>query len=215
MNRTFFACLVLALVLCTAVGAQSDSRAMEDADALYRSGKYAEAATAFEQITIAEPANETAWRQWGNSLWEIGETRRAIEALQEADRLLSGVSKMQAGVRFCIGRAWARLGERDRAFEWLDQAMQSGFPSFQQFSTDRDLSKLSDDPRYWKIYAQLYARTPPAVSSKVGRGGKSFHGEGQKNTDFSYRQDVVHSFRLRGNNHVVLDLGKGRDALLR
>jgi tetratricopeptide (TPR) repeat protein len=197
MKQIYFACPLLVLVLCTIVRAQGDSRAMQDAAALYRSGKYAESAKAYEQITKADPGNGAAWSQWGNSLWEIGETRRAIEVLQTADGLLSGASQMQAGVRFRIGQAWARLDERERAFEWLDRAMQSGFPSFQLFSADPDLSKLSDDPRYWKMYARLYARTPASVSDEYRAGGKAFHGEGQRYTDFSYGQDaIVDSFKI-------------------
>jgi tetratricopeptide (TPR) repeat protein len=190
MKQIYFACPLLVLVLCTVARAQGESRAMQDAAALFRSGRYAEAAKAYEQITKTDPGNGTAWHQWGNSLWEIGETRRAIEIFQTADGLLSGASTRQAGVRFRLGQAWARLDERERAFEWLDRAMQSGFLSFELFSADRDLSKLANDPRYWKIYARLYARTPPSVSDEYRAGGKSFHGQGQKD-NFSYGQDAI------------------------
>ena len=218
MQRTFFACSVLALVLCTAIRAQSDSPAMQDAAELYRAGKYAEAAKAYEQITQAEPGNGAAWRQWGNSLWEIGETRRAIDVLQKADDLLSGKPMLQAGVRFRVGRAWARLGERERAFEWLDRAMESGFPNFQLFSTDRDVSKLSDDPRYWKIYAHLYAQTQSPVSDRYGLGGRAFHGEGKNGPQPSFEVagrggpgDEADLLRKRRAGPRVLQLRSGTD----
>jgi peptidase M23-like protein/tetratricopeptide repeat protein len=164
MRRIILTSLVMALWLPALAPAQSESPAMHDALALYRAGKFAEAAKAYETVTRQEPDNGTAWYQWGQSLWEIGETARAVEVLQKADPLLSAMPMMQAGVRFRVGRAYARLKEREKAFEWLGRAMDSGFPNFQLFSTDPDVATLKGDPRYQKIYDQLYALTQPSVN---------------------------------------------------
>ncbi|HEV8336682.1 MAG TPA: tetratricopeptide repeat protein [Candidatus Polarisedimenticolia bacterium] len=123
MRRIILASLAAALLWPALARAQSESPAMRDAAALYRAGRFAEAAKAYETVTSQEPDNGTAWYQWGQSLWEIGETARALEALQKADPLLAGMPMMQAGVRFRIGRAYARLKEREKAFEWLGRSM--------------------------------------------------------------------------------------------
>ncbi len=163
--KRFVMTLVVLMLLGTAwVPAQTDSQAMRDAAALYKAGKYAEAAKAYEAVTGQEPDNGTAFYQWGLSLWETGDAARAIEVLKKADPLLAGMPMMQAGVRFRIGRAYARLKDREKAFEWLGRAMESGFPNYTLFSTDPDITTLKGDPRYQKIYDQLYQLTLPSVN---------------------------------------------------
>jgi|GEM_PF-687074 Membrane proteins related to metalloendopeptidases len=152
------------LLLLTTLEIHPESSAMEEARALFQAHKYAEAAKAYEAITQAEPDNGSAWYQWGLSLWEMGETTRAIDILQKADPLLAATPLMQAGVRFRVGRAYARLGDREKAFDWIDRAMRSGFPNFQLFSTDPDIGTLKDDARYKKVYEQLEALTKPMVN---------------------------------------------------
>ena len=164
MRRFILTLAVVVLLLPGGGLAQSDSQAMRDAAALYKAGKYAEAAKAYETVTSQEPDNGTAYYQWGLSLWEMGEAPRAIEILKKADPLLSGMPMMQSGVRFRIGRAYARLKDRDKAFEWLDRALESGFPNYTLFSTDPDVATLKDDPRYQRIHDQLYQLTLPSVN---------------------------------------------------
>jgi murein DD-endopeptidase len=164
MRRIIQTWIVMTLLLPAWVLAQSDSQAMRDASALYKAGRYVEAAKAYEVVTKQEPDNGTAWYQWGQSLWETGETARAIEVLKKADPLLAGMQMMQSGVRFRIGRAYARLKDREQAFEWLGKALEIGFPNYQLFSTDPDVSTLKDDPRYRKMYDQLYQLTLPSVN---------------------------------------------------
>jgi len=164
MRRMIRTWILMTLVLPAWVFAQSESQAMRDAAALYHAGRFADAAKAYEVVTGQEPDNGTAWYQWGLSLWELGETSSAIEVLKKADPLLAGTPMMQAGVRFRIGRAYARLKNPEKAFEWFDRAMESGFPNYQLFSTDPDVSTLKDDPRYRKIHDQLYQLTLPSVN---------------------------------------------------
>ena len=164
MRRSVRKWVIAALLLPAWAFGQTESQGMRDAAALFRAGHFAEAAKAYEAVTVQEPDNGTAWYQWGQSLWELGETARAIEVLQKADPLLAGMPMMQAGVRFRIGRAYARLKDREQAFAWLGRALESGFPNYQLFSTDPDVSTLKDDPRYQKMHDQLYRLTQPSVN---------------------------------------------------
>ena len=47
-----------------------------------------------------------------------------------------------------IARVYARLGERDRAFDWLEKAYAEHSPSLSDLKVDPMLEGLRSDPRY-------------------------------------------------------------------
>ncbi len=53
---------------------------------------------------------------------------------------------------------YARLSEKDRAFEWLDRAMDPGFTSSDQIRHDDDLDSLRGDPRYRQAVERAKAK---------------------------------------------------------
>jgi len=51
--------------------------------------------------------------------------------------------------------AHARLGQKDKAFENLDKAIQAGFNNRQLLTTDDDLASLRDDARYTQLLGRI------------------------------------------------------------
>jgi dienelactone hydrolase len=50
------------------------------------------------------------------------------------------------------------LGDRDKAFEWLDRAVEIGFADYGLLKSDPDLSNLRGDPRFAKVLERVGAQ---------------------------------------------------------
>ena len=65
----------------------------------------------------------------------------------------------------------ALRGEPDRAFEWLDRAVEYGDPGLSEIQADADLfANLADDPR-WPPFLERIGRSPAqlaAIEFEVG-----------------------------------------------
>jgi hypothetical protein len=49
------------------------------------------------------------------------------------------------------------LGDRDKAFQWLDRAIEVGFADFGLLKSDSDLSNLRGDPRFVGVLERVGA----------------------------------------------------------
>jgi tetratricopeptide (TPR) repeat protein len=90
------------------------------ARALYREGKYREAAEAYELATKRNATDAAAFAGLGASLLATGDLRKAIAAYQQAVRLEPGVSGFQAA----LGRAYLKNGDRSRARAAYSKALE-------------------------------------------------------------------------------------------
>lgn len=127
---------------------QSPSSAMSEAEALFQAQKFTEAARAFAALTKAEPANGRAWLRLGGSLHALGQYAQAVGALERAVEILRGPVAM-----YNLASAYARLNNKEKAFEWLTKALNAGFPQPGLLLTDADLASLRDDPGFREALA--------------------------------------------------------------
>jgi Flp pilus assembly protein TadD len=74
-----------------------------------------------------------------------------VKAFEQGHR--EGVSAYNAAC------AYARNGEPDRAFEWLDRAMAAGFDLHGYLGRDEDLESLESDPRFADLRKKARERT--------------------------------------------------------
>jgi Ca-activated chloride channel family protein len=71
---------------------------LDDADALYRSGRYSEASDIFADMTSREPANVEAWQRLGASRYKLNDWDGAARAFDTATQIGGGVeSQYNAG----------------------------------------------------------------------------------------------------------------------
>jgi hypothetical protein len=146
------------------VQAQSAVAAMSEAEALYQAQQWAEAARAFETLTKAEPANGRAWLRLGTALQQLKRFEQAVVALQRAVEILRGPVAM-----YNLACAYARLNNKDKAFEWLNNALNAGFPQVSLLSQDADLASLRDDPRFKETLALGERLTKPCLYAGANR----------------------------------------------
>src|SRR5258705_384964 len=55
-------------------------------------------------------------------------------------------------------RAYARLGDPDNAFAWLERALNLGYDRLDYLSADPDLASLRKDPRFTKLLDERRAQ---------------------------------------------------------
>jgi Zn-dependent protease len=100
-------------------------------------------------------------------------TARSLDVLREAqylahirgdvrDAALIGEQIVQqypqaadAWVMYNTACSWARAGDVERAFMWLNRAVDSGWSDLSQLSSDHDLATLWNDPRFHQLRARL------------------------------------------------------------
>lgn len=118
-----------------------------------RVGEAREAATRFEQYLKAHPGSGRAWSNLGFVSLAAEEPKEAARAFGKALEL--GYRK--APTMYNLACAHAQLKERDKAFEWLDRAIDAGYADADHMEDDDDLWNLRRDPRFKKAVEKARA----------------------------------------------------------
>jgi tetratricopeptide (TPR) repeat protein len=142
----------IALAVCAVVlvlpGQQASAQqAMQEARKLFNQSSWPEAEQAFKAITESQPKNGTAWLFLGATQHNQNKFKDAIRSFEKADA--TGVG--QARARFNIARSYARLGNIDDSFAWLEKATGAGFNQMQALQSNSDLKDLRGDQRFAQI----------------------------------------------------------------
>jgi TolB-like protein/DNA-binding winged helix-turn-helix (wHTH) protein/Tfp pilus assembly protein PilF len=77
------------------------------------------------------------------------------EALRMADGLKRLWKQRDPDAAYELARAYAGLGDRDRALEWLDKAYQERYPSVRVVRIDPQLDGLRSDPRFQDLLRRM------------------------------------------------------------
>jgi hypothetical protein len=54
-----------------------------------------------------------------------------------------------------IAAVYVRLGDRDKAFEWLDKAYEARSPYLLALKVDRQWNPIRNDPRFARLVRQI------------------------------------------------------------
>jgi tetratricopeptide (TPR) repeat protein len=140
--------ILFTLLTAPANVAGQNATTSQTADALYSAQKWTEAAVAYDTITKSEPQNARAWYRLGFALHSLGQFDKAVPAFEHAVAINHNPFAM-----YNLACAYARAGNKDRAFEWLTQSLNAGFPNPSQVNSDTDLAGLRDDARFKEVAA--------------------------------------------------------------
>jgi tetratricopeptide (TPR) repeat protein len=137
--------LLLILLLAVSLEAQPQppSTAMAEANKLFQTQKWVESVAAFEAVTKAEPANPRAFYFMGLSLYALGKYEEAAAPFQKAIEIGHNPQPM-----YDLARTYARLNQKDKAFEWIDKSLTANLPNPRRIANDPELVSLRDDPRF-------------------------------------------------------------------
>lgn len=135
---------------------QTPSQAMQEAEALYKAENWPDAMKAYEAITKSEPGNGLAWLRLGSTLHSLSRYEEAIRASLRALKILKGPVAM-----FNLARSYARIKDKDRAFDWLGKAVEAGFFMADRIRANEDLAGLREDPRFQEVLLKSDKKTRP------------------------------------------------------
>lgn len=103
------------------------------------------------QLTEVAPENESGWFWLGLGLHSAGRHQEAIAAHEKA----ATFPRVGAVAAYNAGCAHALVGDQDKAFDWLNKSVETGFRDAAQFASDSDLASLRDDPRYQELMQKI------------------------------------------------------------
>jgi len=98
--------------------------------------------------------------------------------------------------------AWARAGNRDEAFRWLEKASAEGFRSTAHIPDDEDLASLQSDPRLPEILARL-GKLEVEAARKSPEGEKAV-----RRFDELTRSAPENGEKLYANGKEMLKIGR-------
>lgn len=104
-----------------------------------------------EGIARRVPDDHRVLRPLGDLYTQVG---RYADGLA-VDRRLVSLCPDDAEVWYNLGCSLALVGDRDQAFDTLDQAVRHGYHDADWMSRDEDLATLRDDPRFTSLIARL------------------------------------------------------------
>ena len=133
------------------LAAQSQEGLASKAQAHYQAQQWAEAAAAYQQIIKQNPNDPVAWHRLGTSQIYLRQLPEAIKSLEQAIKVGGG-----AALDFYnLACAFALSGQKEKALDNLEKAINAGFTDRQQYQTDSDLDSLRETERFKELLKRL------------------------------------------------------------
>jgi tetratricopeptide (TPR) repeat protein len=150
--------IITFLVSYLAAAAQTPppSPEAQAAQALWQAQKWDESVKAYQSLTKNEPNNGIAWLRLGSSLLSLNKFNEAAMPLEKAGEILKGPNAYYA-----LGEVYARLNDKEKAFEYLNKAAGVGFAQFNRFENDPHLAGIRDDPRFKALFESVEKNARP------------------------------------------------------
>ncbi len=143
---------------------QSDSASVEAA-AAYDAKDWAKSARLYEPMVKAHPEIPRLWFRLATSQQELGQLDQALATMEQG--LKVGVPPVFA--EFSIATIYAQKGDKEKAFEHLQTALDAGYNKLEQFDNDPHLTSLRSDPRLAKMRREVEHNLKPCASTPENR----------------------------------------------
>ena len=127
------------------------------ADAAYQARDWTRAAPLYERLAHEQPEGYLHWMRLGTCLHGLGENAQALKAYEKAKDHGAPPSDSHYGVAIAL----ASMGERDKAFVALTDAVREGHGRPDLMRSDPDLVSLRGDARFPPLVAQAERNQAP------------------------------------------------------
>ena len=146
----------------------------EQANSLFQSGKWEDAAKLYEEITKSEPRNGQSWFRLGYCMYSLGKYESALTDFQKVVEISKNPQAM-----YNVGAMHAKLNHKDEAFEWLNKSLDNGIPAglARAIPTDNDLESLHNDVRYKTLLVAADKLAKPCMNQQRFRDFDFWVGE--------------------------------------
>jgi tetratricopeptide (TPR) repeat protein len=133
------------------LAAQSQEGLAGKAQEHYLAQQWPEAAAAYQELVNQNPNDPVAWHRLGTSQIYLRKLPEAIKSLEQAIKVGGG-----AALDFYnLACAFALSGEKEKALNNLEKAINAGFTDKQQYETDSDLDSLRETERFKELLKRL------------------------------------------------------------
>lgn len=133
------------------LAAQSREGLASKAQEHYLAQQWAEAAAAYQELVNQSPNDPVAWHRLGTSQIYLRQLPEAIKSLEQAIKVGGG-----AALDFYnLACAFALSGQKEKALDNLEKAINAGFTDKQQYETDSDLDSLRETQRFKELLKKL------------------------------------------------------------
>ena len=143
---------------------QADSASVQAA-AAYDAKDWAKSAQLYEPMAQAHPEIPRLWFRLATSQQELGQLDQALQTMEQG--LKAGVPPVFA--EFSIATIYAQKGDKGKAFEHLQKALDAGYNKLEQFDSDVHLASLRGDPRLAKMRQEVEHNLKPCASTPENR----------------------------------------------
>src|SRR6185436_9681884 len=107
---------------------------------------------------LAQTMTPQEWFQQGVKKHDAGDYAGAVAAFEKAEELKYAAPIL---LPMRMARAYARVGQRDKAFERLKVAIDRGYAASEQLNAENDFLSLRDDPRWRDLFATVQKNQHP------------------------------------------------------
>jgi len=114
-----------------------------EANKFYQAQDWQNAANAYENIAKTEPQNPNAHYRAGNALLNLNKSAEAVAHLQQAFSISPNAIFAQY-----LAKAYARAGNKDKAYETLDKSLAMGGISPDSLTADKDFDAIKNESRF-------------------------------------------------------------------
>ena len=158
----------VAIALAAAVKSGADARTADTAaaaDAAYQARDWARATPLYERLVQEQADGYTNWLRLGACLHGIGQNAKALEAYERARTHGAPPSAVDYGVAVAL----ASVGDTDKAFAALSEAVKQGHGRPDLLLSDPDLRSLRMDLRFAALVKQAQQNQAPCESRAESR----------------------------------------------
>jgi tetratricopeptide (TPR) repeat protein len=157
-----FLLLILAAIMGLAAGAAlaqtpAASPAAQKAEQLYQAKDFAGAEKAYLAVTQSEPDNAFAWFRVATALQSLGQYEQSLPYLDKAEK----AGYPAGAILYRRARVAAKMNDKDKAFDYLNQLAAVGFAQVDLLRNDADFADLKDDPRFAKAIENIQRSAHP------------------------------------------------------
>jgi tetratricopeptide (TPR) repeat protein len=159
--RRYITVFLLALTL-TVLPAHAQKT---EATAAANAQQWPQAVTLYKQVVDKDPSDGASWYELGAAAMQANDARTAISAFEHSLQL----KNRPAFSAYNLACAHARLGEKDKALDQLDNLAKLNAPFATLVEGDSDFASLRQEPRYTDIVQRMKDVLTPCEKDPINR----------------------------------------------
>jgi tetratricopeptide (TPR) repeat protein len=159
--RRYITVFLLALTLTVLPAHAQKTEAATAANAQ----QWPQAVTLYKQVVDKDPSDGASWYELGAAAMQANDARTAISAFEHSLQL----KNRPAFSAYNLACAHARLGEKDKALDQLDNLAKLNAPFATLVEGDSDFASLRQEPRYTDIVQRMKDVLTPCEKDPINR----------------------------------------------